>query len=265
MDRQTVAVFRDWFSRYSGAFLAAAAPEGRQDIHLKIDHTFNVCRDISHISRELGMQEGAVCLAEAVGLFHDVGRFPQYARYGTFRDSISVNHGLLGATVLAEEGILDALPDHERDSILQAVKFHNAYSIPRLKDDSQTHFIRLIRDADKMDIWRVFVEFYDLPEEERSPAVTLGLPDLQGYSEEVLECIFDGRIAALSMLRSVNDFRLMKLSWIYDINFGPTFELLRERRYIERLGATLPQTPAIVRASGVLCEYIDRRIAAAAR
>lgn len=265
MDTQTVDGFREWFLGYAGSFAATGTPEDRENMCLKIDHTLNVARDISRIAEGLGMSEDLICLADAVGLFHDIGRFPQYARYRTFRDSVSVNHGLLGATVLGEEGILDALPDREKDIIVQAVKFHNAFSMPDLRDDSQLHFIRLIRDADKMDIWRLFAEYYDLPAAERSPAVTLGLPELAGYSEEVLACIFGGRIAALSMLRSVNDFRLMKLSWIYDINFGPTFAMLKERGYIQRIAAKLPQTRDIARASGILDEYIDRKCVAAAQ
>ena len=91
--------------------------------------------------------------------------------------------------------------------------------------------------------------------------VPLGLPDLPGYSDDVLSCLFSGKVAALSMLRSVNDFRLMKLSWTYDINFAPTFGLLRERRYLDGIAAKLPLSPEMRRVLAVLYEYVNSKCA----
>ena len=39
-------------------------------------------------------------IAEAVALLHDVGRFEQYKRYGTFNDRKSVNHAALGVEIM---------------------------------------------------------------------------------------------------------------------------------------------------------------------
>jgi putative nucleotidyltransferase with HDIG domain len=69
-------------------------------------------------------------LAEAIGLFHDVGRFRQYETYKTFDDSISVNHATLGAKVLLENNVLQRLPKQEQDLILRGVTLHNVFSLP---------------------------------------------------------------------------------------------------------------------------------------
>ncbi len=197
-------------------------------------------------------------LAEAAALFHDIGRFPQYAKYKTFQDSISINHGLLGGQTLIEEKILDNLPDDEQELIIEAVRFHNAFSIPEKKKERIIFFLKLIRDADKLDIWRVFTEYYESPEEERASAAGLGLPEGMDYSEEVLSCIYTGHIASLSKVKTLNDFKLLQLSWVYDLNFRTSFELLLKRNYIDRIILTLPQREEIKRVTSVLKEFIHQ-------
>jgi hypothetical protein len=199
-------------------------------------------------------------LAETIALFHDIGRFPQYAEYKTFRDSSSVNHATLGTEVLSREGVLGTLPEHEQRIILQAIKFHNAYAIPDIADNDTLLFLKLIRDADKLDIWRVFVEYLALPEEDRASAAGLGLPDIPEYSDSLLSCVMSRRVAFLSSLKTLNDFILMQLSWVYDLNFKTSFTLLRERNYLNKLISTLPPSEAIGTLSLFLEEYLRERI-----
>jgi hypothetical protein len=121
-------------------------------------------------------------------------------------------------------------------------------------------FLKLIRDADKLDIWRIFLEYYESPDEMKASAVGLGLPDLPEYSEEVVSCIFRKKIVSLSMLKTLNDFKLLQLSWIFDLNFEPTFRLLHERDYINRLTAHLPQTAKVNSISVFLHDYVKTKI-----
>jgi hypothetical protein len=197
-------------------------------------------------------------LAETIALFHDIGRFPQYAKYKTFRDSISVNHGLLGAQTLREGKILQNLSENEQELIIQAVKFHNAFSIPRKQKNDTLFFLRLIRDADKLDIWRVFIEYYEIPEEERASAVNLELPDMPEYSEGVISYLYKKQIVPLSKIKTLNDFKLLQLSWIYDLNFKPSLNLLSERDYIDRITAKLPQTEEIRKVSLSLKKFMHQ-------
>src|SRR6185369_17630796 len=99
---------------------------------------------------------------------------------------------------------------------------------------------RLIRDADKLDIWRVFIDYYGLPEEERASAVGLGFPDLPQCSPEVLKCLRQREIVQLAAVQTLNDFKLLQLSWVFDLNFPESFRLVRERGCIDALAAVLP-------------------------
>ena len=259
MNRDDLVFFKRWFTDYVKSFYSPNK-EDQKNISLKEKHTFNVCKNMIEITGELGSSDKDMMLAEVIALFHDIGRFPQYAKYKTFRDRKSVNHGFLGAQTLLEEKILQDLPDKEEELIIKAVRFHNAFSIPKVEGEDTVFFIKLIKDADKIDIWRVFLEYYDSPEEERASAVGLGLQDITGYSEEILSCILRGQMASLLLIKSLNDFKLMHLSWVYDLHYKPSFRLLSERAYIDKIISHLPQDDKIQRAASVLKEYVRERL-----
>lgn len=261
MKQETVTLFRGWFSDYCRSFYSQNT-EDQKNIILKEQHTHNVCANIVKIAEEESLNPGMVLLAETTALFHDIGRFEQYAEYKTFRDSISVNHATLGAKILFDKGILKILTEREQELILHAIRFHNAFSVPDIHDGDSLLLLRLIRDADKLDIWRVFLEYYECPAEERASAVGLGLPDTPEYSQEVLACIFEKRIALLSNLRTITDFKLLQLSWIYDLTFKTSLRMFQERGYLESFTKTLPNTDEVARVSLFLDEYIRERVKA---
>lgn len=254
MIRDDLIFFKKWVSDYCSSFYSSDSGD-QKNISLKEEHTFRVCQNICEITAGLSLDDSRKMLAETVALFHDIGRFPQYAKYKTFRDSISVNHGLLGAQTIVEKGLLRNLSEEEQEIIIQSVTFHNAFSVPKKEKAEIVFFIQLIRDADKLDIWRVFLEYYEGPEESRASAVGLGLPDLPGYSEDVLSRIYHKEIISLSNIRSLNDFKLLQLSWIFDLNFRPSFALLAQGDYIRRLAGCLPGTEEMKRAVEFLTEY----------
>jgi len=258
MTQNDLQFFRDWFSGFCKSFYVEDTME-QKNISLKEDHTRYVCENIVSIANSEGMEAETVITAETIALFHDVGRFPQYAEYRTFRDSVSVNHGLLGANTLIEKKVLDRLSGRERDIIIDTVKFHNAFSIADITDADKILFLKLIRDADKLDIWRVFIDYYERPDEERPEAVSLGLPDVPSYSPEIIEPIMNRRIVSLSKLNTLNDFKLLQLSWVYDLNFATSCRLLIERDYISRIAATLPQTDEIQKTVAHVRSYAQER------
>ena len=227
---------------------------------LKVEHTRNVRENILLIAKGLSLSEDRMRLAETVALFHDVGRFPQYAKYKTFRDAVSLSHGLLGMKTLIKDGVLDRLPEGERGLVLKVVNFHGAFSIPAIFDSDTVFFLKMVRDADKVDIFRVFLEYYESPPEERASATAFGVPDSPEYSKIMLANIYNREVASYSHIKTENDFKLMKLSWIYALYFDGSVRLLQERGHIERLIGMLPQTDEIRAAMDVLRQYIAERL-----
>ncbi len=260
MTKDDLDFFKRWFSDYTKKYYSTDV-EDQKNIMLKVVHTDNVCRNIVEIARGASFGENRIRVAEAIALFHDLGRFAQYAEYKTFRDAISVNHGLLGAKTLIRENVLRDLSDNERKLITQTVKFHGAFAIPSVLTGDAVLFLQLIRDADKVDIFRVFIEYFESPREGKASATAFGVPDTPEYSKVMLACIMNKHVASYSNIRTENDFKLMQLSWVYDMHFNDSIRLLQERNCINILIDKLPKKDDIRSAAAVLKEYISERLA----
>ncbi len=258
MNSDDLQSLQNWFSGYCDSF-AALPPEDQNNINLKKTHTREVCRNGVFIAQGLGLDEPSVLLAEAVSLFHDVGRFPQYSQFKTFDDSISVNHAVLGVKVLQDNRVLRNVRKHDRDILIRSVALHNTFSLPDDLDEETRLFAKLIRDADKLDILRVFIEYFDQDKDARSKAVVLGLPDTPGCSPEVLASLRNGGMAMKSTLKNQNDFKLMLLSWVYDLNFEVSCRLVRDRNLISSLAATLPKDEEISLMLQTVRDHIDTK------
>jgi hypothetical protein len=139
---------------------------------------------------------------------------------------------------------------------VRVVALHNVYSIPGGLDQDKILFLKLVRDADKLDIWRVAIEYYGQPEDGRASAVGLGLPDVPGYSPEVLTALKNEKMVQMSTLKTLNDFKLLQLAWIYDLNFASSLRILESRQYIDGIAATLPRTGEISGALATLRGYV---------
>ena len=64
-----------------------------EKIKLKINHSYRVCGLCQQIAVQSGFDENEVELAWLMGLLHDIGRFEQLRRYGTFIDAQSIEIG----------------------------------------------------------------------------------------------------------------------------------------------------------------------------
>ena len=259
MTKNDLKYLKNWFSDYTASFYSSDE-EDQRNIALKVEHTYNVCENMAVIVNALNLHDNDKRLAETVALFHDLGRFQQYSEYKTFRDADSVSHGRLGAETLIKENILKSLPGDERRLVVYTVRFHGAFALPDSKDQRKTFYLKLVRDADKIDIFRVFIEYYESPEEARASATAFGVPDSPEYSKLMLACISNKQVASYSKIRTENDFKLMKLSWVYAMYFKESIRLLQEKDYLNRIIDKLPQTDEILSAISVLRQYITDRL-----
>lgn len=266
MDQFRLDALHGWFERYVGTF-QDIDHEGLKNIQLKVVHTRKVCEVMALLTSGEGVAPEAARIAAAIALLHDVGRFPQYLRWRTFLDRKSDNHARLSVEVMREHGVLDDLPAAERLLIEEAVRFHNLREIPRRLENDAGFYLRLIRDADKLDIWRVFLDHFHQPLEERASAVGLGFPDLPEVTTACVGALAAGRVVDLATVRSLNDFKLLQISWAYDLNFATSYRLLDERRYIPELAATINLEeaeeyrvlgPAVARAAAVVADRSRR-------
>jgi len=209
------------------------------------------------ISHRLNLPEHDILIAEVLGLFHDIGRFYQYQRYGTFRDDLSENHAELGVKILVDAHILNNLYKEEKDLINNGILYHNLQKLPDDQGPGCLFFFKLLRDADKLDIWRVIINYYYKKQDHNHKSVLeLGLPDTPGFSANVLDDFYSGHISSSSAIKNLNDFKLLQIGWIYDINFYPTLQEIKKRKYIEEIVSTLPETQELKKVLKIVENYL---------
>ncbi len=246
MQKEDLEFFKKWFSEYVYRFLS---PEVfiQENIKLKIEHTARVRENILLIAKAEKIGEEGCRLAETIALFHDLGRFEQFTKYRTFKDSESENHALLGVKILKNTAILSRLPLREKATILKAVEYHNLMEIPECTKNSREllFYSELIRDADKLDILKLVSEDYEKETQYRNPALEFSVPDTPGFSENVVADVLKNRMAKLADARNQNDVKLLRLSWIFDINFPVTLTLLKERGYLNTILKSVPETEEV--------------------
>jgi len=236
-----VQSLRVWFDRYVHSF-NDDDPEIRQNLDIKISHTYRVCDEILYLGQNLGLKAGALWLAEVIALLHDVGRFEQYSVYRTFKDSDSEDHATLGLQVIEKHELLKDLDRDTQEIVTKAIRHHNRIELPKEKNNTILFYEKLIRDADKLDIWRVVLNYYYRTDGSKNRAIELDFPDSPAISDTVIDDLKNERIVNMSNVKSLNDFKLLQMSWIYDINFEPTRKLIAERGYLLKLRRALPDS-----------------------
>lgn len=245
---------RAWFADYVRRF-DSEDPMVQQNMDLKAEHTRRVCKAILDIGQSLDLSDEDLCLAEASAWLHDIGRFEQYSRYRTFADYKSENHAELGVKVIGANHVLDRLDSASTRIVLRAIRYHNRAALPVGEQERSLFFLRLLRDADKIDIWRVVTEYYRDAEHPRNPTIELDLPDIDRVSARVYDTLMNKKLVRMADLNTLHDFKLLQIGWIYDVNFPRTFQMVREKGYLETIRSTLPQESTRIR------EVYDRALA----
>lgn len=262
MSMQMLKELEDWFEQYVASF-ASGEPDFQRQMNLKKEHTRRVCHEITYIATELELGEESLFPARVSALFHDIGRFAQYARYQTFVDSASVNHAILGTRILKKNGVLSDLEKSMRNLILKVIAFHNRASLPGNEAENILFFSRLLRDADKLDIWRILTDYYQKgADREKNSAIELSLPDTPGISRQVYQRLIQGRCIDFASMKNLNDFKLLQAGWVFDVNFLPTFKRLQDRNYLGILQKSLPETGQIRQIFNAIDRFIAKKLAA---
>lgn len=256
MEKILIEQYYNWFNSYVKKFYEEDG-EVNQNIELKETHTLKVAKHAVNIAKSLNLSEEEVNTAELIGLFHDIGRFEQFKKYKTFRDNLSVNHGTLGIKILEENKILEDLDDRRHKIIIKAISLHNTRELPSNLNEEEALFSKLIRDADKLDIFRIIMEYEKERKDNPNPALD-NLPFTSGYNKELLEDIFLKRKISNNSLNNYNDRKLYELSWIIDLNFPFSFNYIKEKNVLKALIKCLPDNEEINKVFTYLDQYIDK-------
>ena len=224
-------------------------------IKLKAAHIYRVADVSKQIATELNLTKEEIDLAELIGLLHDIGRFEQLRIYDTFKDSKSVNHAEMGVKVLKENNFIKEFCNDEKyyDIIYAAILNHNKYKID---DDLKGKTLlqsKIVRDADKIDILNllVFEAFETLYKKQN----IINEP----ISKEVFDAMLEGKQVERKYQKTSMDDWVSNVGYIYDLNFKPSFKILKEKDYINKI-IDRTKTPEMEKIREYVNKYIDIKI-----
>lgn len=234
----------DWFHCYSQSFYSVD-PEIMRGIRLKEDHSLRVAVNALAIANYLGQTDRDLTLAETAGLLHDTARHTQWTQFRSFNDAITqYDHGTEGASIIADAGILDSqFTLAEQDAILFSIIHHNKLGVPA-NSPEKVRLANIIRDADKLDIFRTL------------PAVTTIDQD---YSAALLPLLLDQRPLPYAQAKKPADRRLLRLGWLYDINFDWTLRQIVAEGYADGLLSGLPDGEPFTAIKSGFRQYLAAR------
>ena len=222
-----------WMSDYMKSFYSDDA-EVQQGILIKEKHTGYVTANCVELAKDLNFSKHDSELAEIIGLFHDVGRFRQYSIYKTFNDADSEDHADLGITVIEELDFFKKLSNEDYEIVKFAIQQHNKKEIAPCEDDRKILFAKVIRDADKLDIYRVLEPFLAQENADKMPKFIKGKARAD-VSPDFVENFVTGKQADYRKIRTNGDRKIVRLMWIYDINFAWTMKKIESAATLIKL------------------------------
>lgn len=251
-----------------------------EKIKLKIDHTYRVAGLCQRIAESLGLSEPDVDIAWLLGMLHDIGRFEQIRRFGTFNDAQSVDHAEFGADMLFKEGLIRKFAEgyyeecelarsgneeaeqiiknnehHNKDTGLleMAIRQHNKYRVKEDLTERQRMFCDILRDADKVDIFKVNADIpmeiiYDVTTEELKNGV---------ITKEVLESFYKKETVLKSVRRSAVDHIVGYISLLFELVYKESYRQAREQGYVYKLLDFKSDVPEVNAEFDDMRKYVD--------
>lgn len=262
MKQEQFEQFVQWFGGYIQPFYSLDGDEFlNNNLHLKECHTHRVCGVTRKLAASLKLDAGQTLIAETIALFHDVGRFEQFKRYRTYKDATSDDHAVMGLAILRQERILEPLEAHERKWIEQAIEHHNKKSLPDGLDEPTALFSKMIRDTDKVDIFKLSIEsFLAYQQNPCTFRLEIEFPDEPCCSPAIVEAVRTGTLVDYRCLRTLNDAKLLQLGWAYDIYFDAALREIWKLGYLQQIAASLPEDSGVQAAAEAVMRYVKRRI-----
>lgn len=242
-------------------------------IKLKIDHTYRVANLCEQIAQSLELSAAEVDLAWLSGMLHDVGRFEQLRRYNTFSDAQSIDHARFAVELLYDEGlIVDYVPeisttelvadartwrsmgganesptaqseDMPLSDILQTLRIaigeHSAYRIQKGLDERTRMFCQILRDADKIDIFRVIC---DTPMEEVYGFQTKDILR-SAITPEVMQAFYEHHAVLRKLKKCPADYIVAHGSLTFELVYPESLRIAKEQGYLKQMMSFQSENP----------------------
>lgn len=191
------------------------------DIKRKYDHVFRVKDYAKSIIESITNDEKLISIVIISAILHDIGRFQQFSEYNTYMDYKSFDHGDRGKEILEENDYISKYVDDDylKEVIIHTVKYHNKKDIPLTGDDFKDTVLRVVRDADKIDI------LFEQNNEIKNKNYVM--------NDNHVNSIFNEEMCDTSFSKEYDDDMFTYLAFIFDINYKKSFEIIKNKGIID--------------------------------
>ena len=222
-----------------------------RQINFKYYHSYRVKDLMKKLAIDLNLSKKEIEVAEVIGLLHDIGRFEQIRKYGECSDvRTGIDHADESCIYLFDEGHIKDFYDDEKyyEIIKDAIKNHNKYIIDKKLCGKNLLFTKMIRDTDKIDIYKVLSEEYTYTY------------DIKEINKEVLDTFNKKKTIDTHMKITKTDTVYTYFAFVYDINFKESFKILKNGKYLEDLISVIIPTEESVEEFEKLKEKVSNYI-----
>jgi len=257
--KEWISISTEWFNNYCDSFKELSDNQ-QLNFRIKKEHSLRVAEMALSISKKLDWTEEEQRTAFLIGLLHDIGRFGQLVEFDTFNDEKSVDHAENAVNILKEVNIFEVLNVENKELVLTAIFNHNKSKIQDGLSGQELLHVKLLRDADKVDILKVLTDYYSKRNGTVNHTLTWDLPKGSVVSPAVVKEILAGKTVSKKNIASEIDVKIMQLSWVFDVNFRPTFEYLMKNRYLENVYNSLPKNDMVIEIYRKIKVYTENKL-----
>lgn len=203
-------------------------------IALKIRHTYEVVKKSEYIATGLGLDKENIELAKIIALLHDIGRFEQIKELNEFNDT-KIEHAEFGVKALfGDKLIRQFIEDSKYDNIIRkAIYNHNKFQIEEDVNDIELLHCKIIRDSDKLDNFRVKQK--DKLEDMFPKIYNSETINYENISSKVYEDFMKHKCIKLEDRKTIIDYWVCVIAFVFDLNFNISLEYVKEKNYIDIL------------------------------
>ena len=221
------------------------------DIKYKYHHSIRVEKICVALAELLKFNREDTYIIKTIGLLHDIGRFEQLKLTNSYSDK-EFDHGDYGAMILFKEGLIERFNVDSRyyDIMEFAIINHNKYKIEDTTDTRKLMFAKIIRDADKIDIFEAYtyLKAYNITniDDEVTNEVAIQFKKQESVNRKIR--------------KTKADLLLSVISFVFDINYKESLKIIDEQKYLDELYNQIDNKERFKEYFEIAKDYIKERI-----
>jgi hypothetical protein len=256
MTEQIVEKCKHFFDEYTQRLIKVKTGSELNVLSLMREHSMKVAEYSEYLAAQLMMEAEECSLVGIIGLVQDLGRFSLHdSGYGQVPgDDLSAST----LSVLDDAPFFAEMTLPEQQLVREVIEVGEKQAASP-KDARSAQLVKILRDADKLDLWEVAVLQLKKDGSFKMPEFSLGLTKVLGVSEPVIKALILGKAVHKADIQTVTDFKLYLISLVYDLHSKPAFQIINQKQLIPKIYDSLPKRDDIINAYRQIRLYIENQ------